>query len=116
MKKYNFTADPFSRAFLENRDKSMEERIALGMLAVGMGSVTTLMPIVTRDLFGSREYAAIWGILSAVSNLGALIATPLFGTAFDLSGSYDAAMIAAGIAVAAGLITLKIALDRGVSM
>lgn len=90
--------------------------IALGMLAVGMGSVTTLMPIVTRDLFGSREYAAIWGILSAVSNLGALIATPLFGTAFDLSGSYDAAMIAAGIAVAAGLITLKIALDRGVSM
>lgn len=32
MKKYNFTADPFSRAFLENRDKSMEERIALGML------------------------------------------------------------------------------------
>lgn len=90
--------------------------IALGMLAVGMGSVTTLMPIVTRDLFGSREYAAIWGILSAVSNLGALIATPLFGAAFDLLGSYDAAMIAAGIAVAVGLIALKIALDRGVSM
>ena len=90
--------------------------IALGMLAVGMGSVTTLMPIVTRDLFGSREYAAIWGILSAVSNLGALIATPLFGMAFDFLGSYDAAMFAAGIAVAFCLIPLKIALDREVSM
>jgi len=32
MKKYNFTADPFARAFLENRDKSMPERVALGML------------------------------------------------------------------------------------
>ncbi len=32
MKKYDFTAEPFSRAFLENRNKSMNERIALGML------------------------------------------------------------------------------------
>lgn len=29
--KYTINADPFSRAFLENRDKTMEERIALGM-------------------------------------------------------------------------------------
>lgn len=32
MKKYNFSADPFSRAFLENRDKTMNERVAAGML------------------------------------------------------------------------------------
>ena len=80
--------------------------IALGMLAVGMGSVTTLMPIVTRDIFGSREYAAIWGILSSVSNLGALIATPLFGAAFDFLGSYDAAMIVSGVGVLVGMILL----------
>ena len=32
MKKYAFAADPFGRAFLENRDRTMSERIALGML------------------------------------------------------------------------------------
>ncbi|MBE6930371.1 MAG: hypothetical protein E7463_08830 [Ruminococcaceae bacterium] len=32
MKKYSFSADPFSRAFLENRHVSMPERVALGML------------------------------------------------------------------------------------
>ena len=30
-KKYPFELEPFSRAFLENRNKTMEERIALGM-------------------------------------------------------------------------------------
>ena len=29
--KYTFETDPFSRAFLENRDKTIEERIASGM-------------------------------------------------------------------------------------
>ena len=67
------------------------------LLAAGMGTVTTLMPIVTRSIFGGREYAAIWSILSAVSNLGALMAAPLFGMAFDLTGSYAGAMLAAAL-------------------
>ena len=67
----------------------------LAALAVGMGAVTTLMPLLTRFAFGSREYAAIWGILSGASNAGALVATPLFGMAYDLSGAYRGAMLAA---------------------
>lgn len=67
------------------------------LLALGMGTVTTLMPILTRLVFGGREYAAIWGILSAVSNLAALVTTPLFGLSFDLTGSYAGAMTAAAV-------------------
>jgi len=67
------------------------------LLAAGMGTVTTLMPIVTRAIFGGQEYASAWSILSAVSNLGALTAAPLFGLAYDLSGSYGGAMIVASI-------------------
>lgn len=69
----------------------------LMMLALGMGTVTTLMPIAARAVFGSREYASIWSILSAVSNLGAMTAAPLFGMAYDLSGSYAAAMTTAAV-------------------
>ena len=75
----------------------------LAALAIGMGTATTLMPILTRITFGNREYAAIWGILSSASNAGALVATPLFGLAYDLSGSYGRAMMAAVPALAGAL-------------
>jgi len=65
----------------------------LVMLAFGMGSVTTLMPTLTRYAFGARDFASIWSILSTVSSVGSLIATPLFGMVYDTAGSYDPAMI-----------------------
>ena len=34
MKTYQFTAEPFSRVFLENKDKTIDERIALGMVEI----------------------------------------------------------------------------------
>ena len=64
----------------------------LAALAVGMGTVTTLMPLVTRLTFGSREYPAIWGIVYSAANVGTLLSTPLYGLAYDASGSYDPAM------------------------
>lgn len=76
------------------------------MLAIGMGTVTTLMPIVTRAVFGGREYASIWSILSAFSNLGAMTAAPLFGIAFDVTGSYAGAMIAAAVLLIPALAAL----------
>ena len=78
---------------------------ALAMLAVGMGCVTTLMPILTRFTFGALEYAAIWSILSTASNVGALIASPLFGFVYDSAGSYEPAMAAstAGLTLCPGL-------------
>lgn len=64
----------------------------LPALAVGMGTVTTLMPLVTRKSFGGREYPAIWGIVYSAANVGTLLSTPLYGLAYDASGCYDPAM------------------------
>lgn len=75
-------------------------------LAVGMGSVTTLMPIAARSVFGGREYASIWSILSAFSNLGAMAAAPVFATAFDLRGSYGEALTAAAVMLVPALAAL----------
>ena len=77
-------------------------------LAVGMGTVTTLMPIVARAVFGRREYASIWSILSAFSNLGAMTAAPLFGVAFDMTGSYAGALIAAAVLLIPALAALMV--------
>lgn len=81
-------------------------------LAVGMGTVTTLMPIVTRSVFGSREYAPIWSILSAFSNLGAMTAAPLFGLAFDVTGSYTSAMGTAAVGLVPALVALMAVFRR----
>lgn len=81
---------------------------ALGMLALGMGCVTTLMPVLTRFIFGALEYAAIWSVLSTASNLGALVATPIYGMIYDAFGSYEPAMAASsiGLALCLGLLHL----------
>ena len=84
---------------------------ALAALAVGMGCVTTLMPILTRFTFGAREYASIWSILSTVSSVGSLIATPMFGMAFDATGSYALAMTVSA-AMLFGCLTLMVVFFR----
>lgn len=67
--------------------------VSLPALALGMGTVTTLMPLITRLTFGNREYAAIWGIVYSAANFGTLVAAPLFGFSYDLSGSYGGSMV-----------------------
>lgn len=76
------------------------------LLALGMGTVTTLMPILARRAFSGADYAARWSILSAVSNLGALAATPLFGMAFDAAGSYKGALSGAALLLVPAMVGL----------
>lgn len=82
-------------------------------LAVGMGTVTTLMPIAARVVFGSREYASIWSVLTMFSNLGSMIAAPLFGMAFDMTGTYRGSMTAAAVMLVPALVALILAFSRG---
>ena len=71
----------------------------LAALAVGMGTVTTLMPLITRITFGNREYSSIWGIVYSAANVGTLLSTPLYGLAYDASGCYDPAMRVSALAL-----------------
>ena len=79
-------------------------------LAFGMGIVTTLMPTVTRFVFGAREFAAIWGILATASSVGAFASTPVWGIVYDTWGNYDPAMIAMIPLLVAALVTMLLAL------
>ena len=63
-------------------------------MAVGLGIYTTLLPLVTRQIFGTREYASIWGLLATCGSVGTIVANPLWGGMYDRSGSYDLGLIA----------------------
>ena len=65
----------------------------LMVMALGLGIYTTLLPLVTRQIFGTREYAAIWGMLATCGSVGTIVANPIWGSVCDLTGSYTAAML-----------------------
>lgn len=81
------------------------------LLAVGLGIYTTLLPVVTRRVFGSREYASIWALISTVGCAGTFVGYPLWGTIYDLTGTYTLGLMGAAAlllgALWALLVTLK---------
>ena len=69
----------------------------LVLLAFGLGIYTTLLPQITRQVFGSREYAAIWSLIATAGSIGTIVATPVWGMVYDMSGSYTLGLIVAPI-------------------
>ena len=81
------------------------------LLAIGLGVYTTLLPMVVRRVFGSREYASIWALITTVGCAGTFVGYPLWGTIYDLTGTYTLGLIGAAVLLAlamwAHLLTLK---------
>lgn len=73
------------------------------LLAFGLGIYTTLLPQVTRRVFGSREYAAIWALIATAGSAGTFFANPLWGTIYDLTGSYAIGLIGAALLLATAI-------------
>ena len=86
--------------------------IALVCLAFGSGSITTLMPIVVRTLFGGREYAAIWSVVISCGSIASFLATPMWGTVYDLFGTYTPALIAMPVVLAASVVCILVAFKQ----
>lgn len=72
-------------------------------MAVGMGALTTLIPMIARYIFGTREYPSIWSIFVTVNCIGVLFASPVWGMVYDIFGTYAPALIAAAVILILGL-------------
>ena len=70
------------------------------LLAVGFGVYTTLLPMVVRRVFGSREYASIWALITTVGCAGTFVGYPMWGTIYDLTGKYTLGLIGAAVLLA----------------
>jgi MFS family permease len=79
----------------------------LMVMALGLGIYTTLLPLVTRQVFGTREYAAIWGMAATAGSIGTFIANPLWGTIYDMTGSYRLGLVGAAVLLAGSTAVLN---------
>ena len=57
-------------------------------IGIGLGILTTLSPVLTKALFGQKEYAGIYGLISMGMSIGSFIATPVWGMVYDQLGTY----------------------------
>jgi len=75
------------------------------------GGFTTLLPVVSAELFGLVSLGVIIGGLAIFATLGEALGAPLSGTIFDITGSYKLAfLIGIGgctVAVILSLVLLK---------
>ena len=79
----------------------------LMVMALGLGIYTTLLPLVTRQVFGTREYAAIWGLLATCGSVGTIVANPVWGGVYDLTGGYIPALLVMPVLLIAAAWTLN---------
>jgi len=75
--------------------------IALVLMSIGNANVSLFSPMLTGAVFGQKDYAALWGLVSMANVLGQAVGAPMWGLAYDLTGGYQIAMyVSAAIAIA----------------
>jgi MFS family permease len=67
--------------------------LAVVIYGLGVGAVGTLLPIVTRDIFGAANFSALFGFSVVLFAIGNAIGAPLAGFMFDATGSYHSVFI-----------------------
>ena len=86
--------------------------VGFGLLALGGSALGTLMPVVVRQLFGGRDYAAIWSVAITCSSVASFLATSGWGIVYDLFDTYAPALIAMPILLALAVAALTMAFRK----
>ena len=76
---------------------------------LGNGVFGTLLPIVTRDIFGAANFSALFGLAVVFLFAGGAIGVPLAGFMFDATGSYHSVFIITTVIYAAAIIGIYFA-------
>ena len=86
-----------------SQHQAMHVAVVVGSgLGCAMGSVS--YPMLTEYACGKKDYAAVYGVINALSVFGGAVCPTLTNAIYDSTGSYDAALI-----LAFGLLLLAVA-------
>jgi sugar phosphate permease len=79
------------------------------IFGVGIGALGTLLPTVTRDIFGTSNFSTFFGFTAISFAVGNAIGAPLAGFMFDATGSYQIVFVIVAILFAAAIIGIYLA-------
>ena len=71
---------------------------------------TLVVPLIVNDLFGSVSYEKMLGIFSAINYTGYALGSPLINLTYDVSGSYEYALIVCAGIMLLGCVTFRFVL------
>src|SRR5699024_11099829 len=88
-----FTLFPYTTLFRSFFAKNaIVIAIAVGLFGLVTASIGTLAPAITTELFGNRDYSQIYSTVSMGLAVASIVALPVYGYVFDLTGGYTAAL------------------------
>lgn len=71
--------------------------LAIGIYGFIVASLGTLVPLLTSELFGNKDYAQIYATAALGLAIAGIVALPGYGFVFDITGSYTFVLYAIGI-------------------
>ena len=89
--------------------------VALFVVANGLGTAfgSVAYPLISRDLYGERDQAAISGVFTSIASLGGAVGPTICGMVYDVTGAYTPAyVVMAAITVVLGSLVV-VMLARG---
>jgi sugar phosphate permease len=81
----------------------------VALYGLGIGASGTLLPIVTRDAFGSASFSVLFGTTNLAYVIGFAIGAPLAGYMFDATGSYQTVFIIVAVIFAVAILAIYFA-------
>lgn len=86
--------------------------VAAVILGLGLSVSTVAYSVVTQDLFGKKDFAAIYGNLLVFGSLGGALGSPLIAAVYDTLGSYRLAWLALAVLMAIALVLVNLAFGQ----
>ncbi len=81
--------------------------IATALFGVGGSFATIAYSVVVQDVFGKRDFAAIYGSINAFASVGVAIGSPIVAAVFDTMGTYKPAWTALAVIMFINVILLN---------
>lgn len=85
--------------------------LSVAFSGLGLSFCSVPYPIVTRRLFGGRDYNKIYGVINAASSVGTAIGSPVAATFYDVTGSYKLFWLA-GLCVVSACLALYVLAEK----
>ncbi len=86
--------------------------VAAAIFGLGLSFATVAYSVVVQDLFGKKDFPAIYGSLIVFASLGSALGSPIIAAVYDALGSYRLAWLGLAALMATNLVLINLAFAK----